>query len=95
MKFSKKNIKIYIAGHNGMLGSSVCRMLKKSGYNNQVYKNKADLDLRESNSVFEFLEIEKPDVIVNCAGRVGGILANINFPYEYLIDNLKIQDVTG
>lgn len=83
--------KIYVAGHNGMVGSACLRELKKKGYD-LVYKNSQDLDLRDFNSTFNFIKHEKPDAIVHAAAKVGGILANDSYPYEFLMDNMLIQN---
>ena len=83
--------KIYVAGHNGMVGSACLRELKKKRYN-LVYKSSQDLDLRDFKSTFNFIKNEKPDAIVHAAARVGGILANDSYPYEFLMDNMLIQN---
>ena len=87
-----KNSKIYIAGHRGMVGSACWRALEKAGYNNLVGKTSAELDLRNQATVDEFIAKEKPDVIVDAAAKVGGILANDSYPYEFLMDNMLIQN---
>ena len=87
-----KNSKIYIAGHRGMVGSACWRALEKAGYNNLVGKTSAELDLRNQATVDEFIAEEKPDVIVDAAAKVGGILANDTFPYDFLMDNMLIQN---
>jgi len=86
------NSKIYIAGHNGMVGSACWRLLENNGYKNLLGYSSKDLDLRNQNTVFNFLKIEKPDAIIDAAAKVGGILANSTFPYEYLMDNMLIQN---
>lgn len=88
----KKNSKIYIAGHRGMVGSAIQRKLKKEGYQNLVTLTSSELDLRNQQSVREFFEEEKPDVVVDAAARVGGILANRDFPWQFLYENLEIQN---
>ena len=87
-----KDSRIYIAGHNGMVGSACWRLLEKKGYHNLIGKTSKELDLRNQSEVFEYLEKEKPTVIIDAAARVGGILANNTYPYEFLIDNLLIQN---
>lgn len=87
-----KSSKIYIAGHRGMVGSACWRALEKAGYNNLVGKTSAELDLRNQAMVEEFIVKEKPDVIVDAAAKVGGILANDSYPYEFLMDNMLIQN---
>ena len=90
-KFSKKS-KIYIAGHKGMVGSAIWRSLKSEGYLNLIGESSKSLDLRDRNQTFDFVEKHKPDVIINAAALVGGILANDNYPYDFLIHNLLIQN---
>ena len=87
-----KNSKIYIAGHNGMVGSSCWRILDDAGYFNLVGKSSNELDLRNYKEVYNFLVNEKPTVIIDAAAKVGGILANTNHPYEFLMDNMLIQN---
>ena len=90
-KISKES-KIYIAGHRGMVGSACWRLLKKRGYHNLIGKTSKELDLRNQSKAYEFLEKEKPTVIIDAAARVGGILANNTYPYEFLMDNMLIQN---
>ena len=89
---SNKKIKIYIAGHSGMVGSACMRLLEKLGYSNLIVKSSAELDLKKQSQVYSFIKETNPDVIINAAARVGGILANKNFPYEFLLDNMQIQN---
>jgi len=86
------NSKIYIAGHRGMVGSSILRLLKKKGYSNLVYRSSGELDLRNQQAVYNFIEAEKPDVVIDAAARVGGILANRDYPWQFLYENLEIQN---
>lgn len=86
------NDKIYIAGHKGMVGSACWRLLEKKGYTNLTGKSSKELDLRRQNEVFEFIKNEKPKVIIDAAAKVGGILANNTYPYEFLMDNMLIQN---
>jgi GDP-L-fucose synthase len=86
------NSKIYIAGHNGMVGSAIWRILSAKGYSNLVGASSKDLDLRNQQSVVNFLSKEKPDVIIDAAAKVGGILANKDFPYQFLMENMQIQN---
>jgi GDP-L-fucose synthase len=88
----EKNVKIYIAGHRGMVGSAIWRALEKAGYVNLIGRSSAELDLRSQRAVNEFFKSEKPDVVVDAAARVGGILANNNYPYQFLMENLQIQN---
>jgi GDP-L-fucose synthase len=87
-----KSDKIYIAGHRGMVGSSCWRVLEAEGYTNLVGKTSQELDLRNQKAVEEFIESEKPVAIIDAAAKVGGILANDSFPYEFLMDNMLIQN---
>ena len=84
--------KIYIAGHNGMVGSACWRALEVKGYKNIIGFSSKELDLRNQRAVFEMLEIEKPVAIIDAAAKVGGILANSRYPYEFLMDNMLIQN---
>jgi len=83
--------KIYIAGHKGMVGSAVMRALKQKGYTNLLGKTRAELDLRNQQAVNDFYNQEKPDVVIDAAARVGGILANNDYPYQFLMENIQIQ----
>jgi GDP-L-fucose synthase len=87
-----KNSKIYIAGHNGMVGSAIWRNLTKKGYSNLIGKSSKELDLRNQQAVLDFFENEKPNVVIDAAARVGGILANNDFPYQFLMENMQIQN---
>lgn len=87
-----KNSKIYIAGHKGMVGSACWKILSNAGYNNLIGKSSKELDLRNQSKVKEFLEKERPFAIIDAAAKVGGILANNNSPYEFLLDNMLIQN---
>ena len=87
-----KNTKIYIAGHRGMVGSAVWRALEKKGYTNLVGKTSAALDLKNQQSVLDFFQNEKPDVVIDAAAKVGGILANNDYPYQFLMENMQIQN---
>lgn len=87
-----KDIKIYIAGHNGMVGSAIWRTLLAKGYTNLVGVSSKILDLRNQQAVRDFISQEKPGVIIDAAARVGGILANNDYPYQFLMENLQIQN---
>jgi GDP-L-fucose synthase len=87
-----KEAKIYIAGHNGMVGSACWRVLEARGYKNLIGLSSKELDLREQQAVYGFIEREKPDAIIDAAAKVGGILANSSFPYAFLMDNMLIQN---
>ena len=85
------NSKIYIAGHNGMVGSSIQRLLLSLGYSNIVTRTSNELDLRNQSAVNEFFVQEKPEYVFLAAAKVGGILANTTYPAEFLYDNIMIQ----
>ena len=85
------NAKIYIAGHNGMVGSSIIRVLKSKGYRNLIFREHSDLDLIDQASVKDFFLKEKPDEVYLSAAKVGGIQANNTYPAEFLYQNLMIQ----
>jgi len=87
-----KSDKIYIAGHRGMVGSACWRALEAEGYTNLVGKTSKELDLRHQNAVDKFIKSEKPVAIIDAAAKVGGILANDTYPYEFLMDNMLIQN---
>lgn len=84
--------KIFIAGHKGLVGSALLRQLKKKGYKNFILKTREELDLTNTQKVFEFFEKEKPDRVILAAAKVGGIYANNTYPVDFLLDNLKIQN---
>ena len=75
-----------------MVGSAILRLLKSDGYENLILKNSSELDLRNQKEVNNFFFEEKPEIVINAAARVGGILANNDFPYQFLMDNLQIQN---
>jgi GDP-L-fucose synthase len=87
-----KDIKIYIAGHNGMVGSAIWRTLSTKGYTNLVGVSSAELDLRNQQAVKDFINEEHPAVIIDAAARVGGILANNDYPYQFIMENMQIQN---
>lgn len=88
----RKDSKIYIAGHKGMVGSACWRALENSGYKNLIGKTSKELDLRNQKEVKDFIEYHKPYAIIDSAAKVGGIMANDSYPYEFLMDNLLIQN---
>lgn len=83
----EKTSKIFIAGHNGLAGSAILRKLKKEGYSNLVFRSSKDLDLREKRDVFNFFASEKPEYVFFAAGTVGGIMANITYPADFIFNN--------
>jgi len=87
-----KSTKIFIAGHRGMVGSAVWRALENKGYSNLMGKTSTELDLRNQQAVLDFYATEKLEVVIDAAARVGGILANNKFPYQFLMENMQIQN---
>ncbi|MCF6212582.1 MAG: GDP-L-fucose synthase [Flavobacteriaceae bacterium] len=87
-----KNIKIYIAGHNGMVGRAIWRQLVQNGYTNLIGKPSTVLDLRNQAAVNQFLKESKIEVVIDAAARVGGILANKTYPYQFIMENMLIQN---
>lgn len=83
--------KIYIAGHRGMVGSAICDKLSVAGYKDIITASSSELDLRDQVAVNRFLELHKPDMVIIAAARVGGILANNEYPWQFLYDNLMIE----
>ena len=88
---SKKKIKIFIAGHRGMVGSSLINFFKKKKFGKLIYATRAKLNLENFTKVENFIKKNKPDIIINCAGKVGGIFANNAYPTEFLNENILIQ----
>ena len=86
-----KNSKIFVAGHKGLVGSSLVRRLKLFGYKNIITKPKKELDLRNQSNVNNFFKKYKPDAVINAAATVGGIYANNKFRADFIFDNLSIQ----
>ena len=86
------NSKIYVAGHLGLVGSSIVRELKLNGFNNVVTRTRSELDLTDQLSCEKFFNIEKPDYVILAAAKVGGIYANSNYPAEFIYNNLAIQN---
>ena len=86
----KNSDKIYIAGHNGLVGSAIVRALQNKGYTNLIYKSSKELDLRNQAAVDNFIDQEHPQFIFLSAGKVGGIVANNTYRAEFLFDNLMM-----
>jgi GDP-L-fucose synthase len=86
------NNKIYVAGHKGMFGSAIVRLLRERGYKNLILKMSKELDLRDAVAVKDFFDKENPQVVILAAARVGGIQANLDAPAEFLYENLMIQN---
>ena len=87
----KRNDRIYIPGHRGMVGSALKRKLESKGYHNIITRTHAELDLTNQQAVNNFFETERPDYVFLAAARVGGILANSTYPAEFIYDNLMIE----
>lgn len=91
MSIVLKNKKIFIAGHKGMVGESLLLCLKKQNIKKIITIDRKFLDLTSEKQVEKFIQRKKPDIIINCAGKVGGIFANSTYPVEFLHDNIAIQ----
>lgn len=87
----EKNSKIFVAGHNGLVGSAIVRKLKSEGYTNLILRSKAELDLRDQRAVKNFFSTELPEYVFLAAAKVGGINWNWTNPGEFIYDNLQIQ----
>lgn len=87
----EKDSRIYVAGHKGLVGSAIERLLKKEGYRNLITIGHNELDLRNQQETEEFFKWKKPEYVFMAAAKVGGITANINHPAEFILDNLQIQ----
>src|SRR4051812_23570180 len=85
------NSKIFVAGHNGLVGSALVRSLKQRGYNNLVLRSRNETDLTSSSAVQRLFEQERPEYVFLAAARVGGILANATYPADFIRDNLAIE----
>ena len=87
-----KNKKIFLAGHNGLVGSAVLNLLKKKGYQRIILASKKQLNLLNQKKTFEFINKKKPEIVIICAARVGGIKANNKFRADFIYENLQIQN---
>ena len=83
---------VFLSGHRGLLGTAVHKAIIKAGVKNILTVDRKNLDLRNFIEVQRYLTINKPDLIINCAAKVGGIKANTKFPAEFRTDNLMIQN---
>jgi len=88
----KKDSKIYVAGHNGMVGSAIVRKLREEGYDNLLLRSHNELDLLDQQATFDFFKQEKPDYVVLAAAKVGGIMANDTYRAQFIYENLQIQN---
>lgn len=91
MHLTDPNASIYIAGHRGMVGSAIWQALESAGYTNLIGRSSSELDLRNQADTHAFFEAHQPDFVVVAAARVGGILANDQYPADFLYDNLAIE----
>lgn len=87
----KNDARIYVAGHRGLVGSTIVRRLQNSGYSNLIVRTRGELDLADQSAVRRFFEDERPEYVFMAAARVGGIVANNSFPAEFIQQNLAIQ----
>ena len=87
-----KSDKIFVAGHRGMVGSAIVRWLESDGFNNLLTRDHSQLDLANESAVAKFFDEERPTIVIVAAARVGGIKANDDFPVEFLLENLQIQN---
>ena len=92
MNLIQKNYRVFIAGHNGMVGSSLLKTFKKNDYNNILTVDKKELDLTHKNKVDTWFKLNRPEVTILAAAKVGGIYANNSYPVDFLLENLKIQN---
>ena len=84
--------KIFVAGHNGMVGSAICRQLRQQSGVEIITRTRKELDLCEQSAIQEFMKLEKPDEVILAAAKVGGIHANNTYPAEFIYENLQIQN---
>ena len=87
----RKNYKIFVTGHNGMVGRSLVKFFNNMKFGKLILASRRKLDLENFDKVKIFLKKTKPQIIINCAGRVGGIMANYSYPTEFLNENILIQ----
>jgi len=89
---SNKAIPVYVAGHRGMAGSALVRQLQAQGYSNIITASRAELDLTDQAEVAGFMQARRPELVINAAAKVGGIVANNDFPADFIHQNLLIQN---
>lgn len=87
----QKDSRIFVAGHRGLVGSAICRVLKRQGYNNLILRTHAELDLTDRLATRAFFEQQQPEYVILAAAKVGGILANDTYPADFIRENLEIQ----
>jgi GDP-L-fucose synthase len=88
----KQSDKIYVAGHGGLVGSALLRLLRARGFTNLITRSRAEVDLRDERAVRDFFAADRPEVVLLAAAKVGGIKANMDAPVEFMIENLQIQN---
>lgn len=88
----KKNSKIYVAGHGGLVGSAIMRNLARQGYENIITATRTELDLLDSQAVADFFSLHKPEYVFMAAAKVGGIMANNTYPADFIYENLVVQN---
>jgi GDP-L-fucose synthase len=88
----KQTDKIFVAGHRGMVGSAFMRRLEAEGFTNLLTRDRSQLDLSDESAVAKFFAAARPDIVIVAAAKVGGIKANNDYPVEFLLENLRIQD---
>jgi len=92
MTLLNKKDKIFVAGHNGMVGSAIMRSLKSAGYEHILTEERSELDLTAQDHVREYIFCQKPDIVINCAAKVGGIHSNNTYRADFIYSNLQIQN---
>lgn len=90
-KALKKEAKVFVAGHRGLVGSGIVRKILAEGYSNVVTKTRQELDLQDQRATYDFLAAEKPDAVILAAAKVGGIRANSEFPADFIAQNMSIE----
>jgi GDP-L-fucose synthase len=85
-------LKVFVAGHNGLVGSALCRAMARRGYRNIITRARKEMDLLNSTAVDEFFRSLRPEVVYLAAARVGGIYANNTYPADFILENLKVQN---
>ena len=92
MQFMDKTDRIFVAGHRGMVGNALVRRLEAEAFSNVVTRERSQLDLTDESAVAKFFEKERPTIVIVAAAKVGGIKANNDYPVEFLVENLRIQN---
>jgi GDP-L-fucose synthase len=87
-----KTLKVYLAGHRGLAGTAILKHLNNTGYSNIIYQTSSELDLTDTDKVFQYFKKEKPSWVILTAAKVGGIYAHVKYPVDFLLENLKIQN---